>query len=128
MISFISSFETINVVCFAKSQGREANTRGRVPDPNIFLEIAASVADVVAVNPNVIKTFLNNGLSRFSIKGKSVVCNGPKSLPKNPPNCFVLYNGVFDNFILAEKLFAKAWQCLETCVLVNNNLCGKLLS
>ena len=34
----------------------------------------------------------------------------------------------FDNFILAERLFAKALQSLETCVLVNSNLCGKLFS
>ena len=34
----------------------------------------------------------------------------------------------FDNFILAEELFAKALQILKTSVLVNNNLCGKLFS
>ena len=31
----------------------------------------------------------------------------------------------FDDFILAEEPFAKALWSLETCVLVNNNLCGK---
>ena len=30
--------------------------------------------------------------------------------------------------MLAGELFAKALQSLETCVLVNNNLCGKLHS
>ena len=35
---------------------------------------------------------------------------------------------VFDNSILAEELFTKALQTFETCVLVNNNLCGKLFS
>ena len=35
---------------------------------------------------------------------------------------------VFDNFILTDKLFAKALQSLETYVLVNNKLCGKLFS
>ena len=50
MISFISSFEFINVV---------------IPDPNIFLWIATSVADDAAVNPNGIKTLLANGLSTF---------------------------------------------------------------
>ena len=30
--------------------------------------------------------------------------------------------------MLAGELFAKALQSLETCVLVNNNLCGKLYS
>ena len=54
MILFISSFEIITVV---------------VPDPNIFLWIAASVADAAAVNPNCIKTLLVNGLHTFSIKG-----------------------------------------------------------
>ena len=34
----------------------------------------------------------------------------------------------FDNLILAGELFAKALQSPETCVLVNNNLCGKLFS
>ena len=45
MISFISSFKIINVVHFAKFEGR-------VPDPKIFLWIAESVADAAAVNPN----------------------------------------------------------------------------
>ena len=30
--------------------------------------------------------------------------------------------------MLAEELFAKALRSFETCVLVNNNLCGKLFS
>ena len=41
---------------------------------------------------------------------------------------FQLWNWVFDNFILAEELFAKALQSLETFVLVNNIICGKLVS
>ena len=47
MISFFSLLEIINAV---------------TPDPNIFLWIAASVADTAAVNPNGIKTLLANGL------------------------------------------------------------------
>ena len=86
-MSFISSFYIINVV---------------VPDPNIFLWIAASVADTVAVNPNAIKTFLANGLRTFPIKGYPVFNNGHKSLPRNPPNCPILWNWVFGNFLLAE--------------------------
>ena len=35
---------------------------------------------------------------------------------------------VFDNFILSDELFAKVLRSLETRVLVNNNLCGKLFS
>ena len=106
MISFISSLEIINVV---------------MSDPDIFLWIAASVA-AAAVNPNGIKTLLANGLSKFSIKSNPVFSNGPESLPKNPFLC----NQVFDSFISAEELFEKALRSLETGVLVNNNLCGKL--
>ena len=73
-----------------------------MPDPNIFLWIAASVADTVAVNPNAIKTFLDNGLRTFPIKGHPVFNNGPKNLPRNPPNYPILCNWVFDNFVLAE--------------------------
>ena len=74
MISFIFSLEIVNVV---------------LPDPNIFLSIAASVANATAVKPNGIKTLLANDLSTFSIKGNLVFSNGPKSLPKSPP--FVLF-------------------------------------
>ena len=109
MISVISSLEIINVV---------------KPDPNIFLWIAASVAAAAAVNPNGIKTLLANGLNTFPIKGDPVFSNDSKSLPKNPPDCPILCNSVFDNFILADELFAKALPSLETCVLVNNNLYG----
>ena len=35
---------------------------------------------------------------------------------------------VFDDFILACETFAKALQNFETCVLVNNNFCKKLVS
>ena len=54
MISFIYSSEIINVVRFAKSEGC-------APDLNIFLWIAASVADADAVSHNGIKTLLANG-------------------------------------------------------------------
>ena len=30
------------------------------------------------------------------------------SLPKNPPDCSILWKWDFDNFILAEELFTKA--------------------
>ena len=62
------------------------------------------------------------------IKGNPVFSNGPESLPKNPPDCPISCNWVFDNFILAEELFAKALWSLETFVLINNSLCGKLFS
>ena len=61
MISFISSFEIVNVSRFDKSEGRAT-------DPRTFLRIAESVAAAVAVNLNDIKTLLANCLSTFSIK------------------------------------------------------------
>ena len=97
-------------------------------DPNILLWIAASVANATAVNPNGIKMFLANGLSTFPIKGNPVFSSGHKSLHKNPPDCPILCKWVFDNFVLAEELFAKSFQRLKTCVLVNNKLCRKLFS
>ena len=106
MISFIFSFEIISVVCFGKSEGH-------VLDPNILLWIAASFADAAAVNPNGIKTLLGNDLITFSIKIHAVFSNGPKSLHKNPPDCPILCNWVFDNLILAEELFAKALRSFE---------------
>ena len=72
--------------------------------------------------------FLANGFNTFFIKDNPVFSNGPKSLPKNPPDGPILCNCVFNNSILAEELFEKALQSLETCVLVNNNLCRKLFS
>ena len=38
-----------------------------------------------------------------------------------------LDNWVFESFILADEPFAKTLRIFETCVLVNNNLCGKLV-
>ena len=57
MISLISSFEIISVV---------------IPDPTFSYELLHLLA---------------NGLSKFPIKVKPVFSNGPKSLPKNPPDC-----------------------------------------
>ena len=120
MKSFIFSFEIDNIV-------GEATSGARAPDPNIFLWSTASVAlAVAAVNVNGIKMLLANGLSTFPIKDNPVFSNGPKSLPKNPPDCPILCNLAFDNFILADERFARALQRFETCVLVNNSLCGKL--
>ena len=87
-----------------------------------------SVADAAAVNPNGIKTLLASVFSTFFIKGKSVFSNGLRNLLKNSLDCLILCNWVFDNFILADELFAKVLRSLETHVLVNNNLYGKLVS
>ena len=61
-------------------------------------------------------------LSTFSINGNPVFRNGPKSLPEHSPDCPILRNRVLDNFILAEKLFAKSLRSHETCVSANKNL------
>ena len=100
IISSISPFEIINVV---------------IPDPNIILWTAASVADATA-NPYVIKILLVNGFSTFFIKSKLVFSNHPKSLPKSPPDYHILCNWILDKFILADELFSKAFQNLKTCV------------
>ena len=57
IISLIYSLEGINVV---------------IPDPTIFLQIAASVTNADVVNANGIKTLLASGLSTFFLKGKPV--------------------------------------------------------
>ena len=44
----------------------------------------------------------------FLVKENPVFSYGLKSLSKNPPDCPILCNWIFDNFILGEKLFAKA--------------------
>ena len=57
--------------------------------------------------------------------------DGPKILVLpviNSPDCAILDNLVFENFILGDEPFAKALRNFETCVSVNNNLCRKLVS
>ena len=81
-------------------------------------------ADSAAVNPNGIKTLWSNGLSTFPIKGNPVFSNGHEILPKNPTDCPILCNWVFGNFILTNEPFAKALRSFESCILVNNNVCG----
>ena len=49
-MSFISSFEIINVV---------------VPEPCIFFSIPASIAEAAAVIPNGTKTFFAKGIATF---------------------------------------------------------------
>ena len=93
----------------------------RAPDAEFFLWIAASVADASAVNPNGIKTLSANSLSTYSIKGDPGFSNGPKSLPRNPPDCPILSNWIFNNFISADEPFAKALWSFKNCVLVNSN-------
>ena len=56
-------------------------TKVVVPEPSIFFCIPAS-----AVNHNAIKTLLANSLITFFINGNPVFNNGPRSLPRNPPD------------------------------------------
>ena len=42
-----------------------------------------------------------------------------KSLPRNPLDCSVLESSVFDNFGVANKLFAKALQSFRTSLAVS---------
>ena len=113
IISFISSFAIIIVV---------------MSDPKISFLIAAFVADAATVNPNAITRLLANGFSTFFIKDKSIFSNVPESQPKLSPDCSILDNWVFDNFILTDKQFEKALRRLESCLLLTNNFYGKLFS
>ena len=58
----------------------------------ILRSFHASAADAAAVNPNGTKTLLANGLITLFIKGNPVLSNGPKSLPRNPPDCIIFDN------------------------------------
>ena len=80
------------------------------------------------VNPRGIKRPLASGLITFFINGNPVFSNGLRSLPRNPPDYIILGNWVFDNLISVDKYFAKALRRFATCLLVNNNLRGKLVS
>ena len=48
-------------------------------------------------------------LAHFLLKENQCFDNG---LPKRSPDCHILCNQVFDNFILADELFAKALRSL----------------
>ena len=82
----------------------------------------ASTAASAAVDPYGIKTLQANIWSIFFINGKIVFSNGPRSILRNPPGCIIFDIWVFDNFILAKKLFAKILQRFATYLLVSNNL------
>ena len=76
---------------------------------------SCSAAAAAAVNPKGIKTLLANGLTTFFINGNPVFSNGPSDLLRNPPDCIIFDNWVFDNLISADELFAKDLKRLETC-------------
>ena len=85
-----------------------------------------SVSAAAAVNPGVFNTLLVSGVFKFFSDGKLTFINRTGSLPRNSPDCIISESSVFDNFLLADKSFAKVLQKFETCLLVVNNLCGKL--
>ena len=68
-----------------------------------------------------------NGLITFFINSNPVFSNGRRS-PRNPPDCIILDNWVFDNLIPADELFAKTLRRFATCLFVNNSLRGKFVS
>ena len=55
----------------------------------IFFIISGSATDAAVVNSNGIKMLLANGLSKFFIKGKPIFSNGPRTLPRNPPDYII---------------------------------------
>ena len=78
-MSYISSFEIINVVRLTKSEGY-------MLDLKITFWITTSVGKAAAVNPKSTKTLLANGVSILFINDKSIFSNGPRSLPRNSSN------------------------------------------
>ena len=82
MVSAISSFEIINSV---------------VSNLRTFLWVLVSHAHCATVNPYGIKTLLDNGFKKFLINSNPVFSNGPRSLPRNPPDSTTIIDGcVFD--------------------------------
>ena len=82
MMSSISSFDISSFVLL-------------LPEPKIFLCITASAADAATVNPNGIKTLLANCLITSFINGNAAFSNGPRSPPRNLPDCIILDNWIF---------------------------------
>ena len=87
----------------------------------VFLFFATSVADAAAVRASI-----HRGLIIDFNKGNLDFNNAAKNL-KNPP-FYILVNCVFDNLISVHVWLAKALRRFATCLLVKNNLCGKLVS
>ena len=114
-MSFISSFDIISIVLL-----REAESEVCLPDPKIFLCIPA--LQLMLLQLILTETLLANGLIIFFINGNPVFSNGPRSLPRNPPDCIILDILVFDNLISVDDLSAKTLRRFATWLLINNNL------
>ena len=87
---------------------------------------SSSTADAAAVSPKGINTLLANGVITYFINGNPVFNKGPSNLPRNPPDCIIFDNWVFENLISVDELLENALRMLETCLFVNNSSCGKL--
>ena len=77
-----------------------------------------SAANATAVKPSGIKIHSTNNLCTYFINGKPNFVN-IQNLPRNPLDCSVLESSVFDNFVVANKLFAKALQSFRTSLAVS---------
>ena len=112
---------------YGKQRRKDDDAKGRKKNDDdlilrFFLCIPASAADAAAVNPKAIKTLLDNGLITLFIGGNPVFSNGPRSLPRNLPDCITLDIRVFDNLISFDDLLAKPLRRFAARRLVNNNL------
>ena len=68
-------------------------------------------------------------LFNASFPARNITCGiAAINSPRTPPNCIILDSSVFENFLLADKPFAKALRIFETFVSVNLNLSRKLVS
>ena len=92
VISFISSFEIISVV---------------IPDPYIWFLIAASVADVAAINCNGMKILLVNVVSTFFVNGNPDLTNGPRNFRNSPFWLIIFFCSFFKNIPLFSKELMK---------------------
>ena len=62
-----------------------------MPDPYIFIQVAASVADTAVDYPNSTKALLDNGLSTCFINGKATSINATRNL-SNPPSLLIIFS------------------------------------
>ena len=78
------------------------------------------------VDAATVSLSIPRGLIKDFNKGNPDFNNGVKNR-KNPP-FFILVNCAFYSLISVDVWVAKALRRFGTCLLVNNNLCGKLAS
>lgn len=78
----------------------------KVLDLIIFQCNPASTADATDVNSSAINNSLVHGRSKFFINSKPNFICDLRSLPSNPPDCIISDSCVFENFMLADDLFA----------------------